>query len=396
MCMLPWISMETTPLGNARPCCLAKDFVTDENGAPYDLNTHTMKEIYDSKYMQDLRQEFRDGKRPATCQRCWDEEAAGRHSKRMMTQIRLGDYESTVDYDTNTPNQLWFLDLKLGNICNLKCRICGSWSSSKWAGEEMDYVSEYMDPKEHMAYKWLQQGQWPRKSTVFWEDMEELLPNVRYIEFTGGEPFLIPEHFRMLQYAVDHNLAKGIELHYNTNGTVYPAEYVHLWKEFKAVEIAFSIDNVGSRYDYERYLAKWDSVVSNIVKFHTLRAEASNITTQVCMTVNVQNVYYLEELCAWVDTQGFDYQHFNMLHDPSHMNIGSMPKEAKDLVIDKLWSGNFSHDHRLEINKIIKFIENGKCGSGEKFHHEMMRTDEYRQQKFSTTHPEIAKVMRLL
>ena len=50
-------------------------------------------------------------------------------SKRMISNIKFG-----VD---TTKKNLKFLDLKLGNICNLKCRICGSWSSSKWAQEEI-------------------------------------------------------------------------------------------------------------------------------------------------------------------------------------------------------------------------------------------------------------------
>ena len=45
--------------------------------------------------------------------------------------------------------KLMFLDLKLGNICNLKCRICGAWSSNKWAQEEVATWG-----KNHIAYKW--------------------------------------------------------------------------------------------------------------------------------------------------------------------------------------------------------------------------------------------------
>ena len=38
ICMLPWISIETSPIGSARPCCLAVDEITDESGEKYDLN----------------------------------------------------------------------------------------------------------------------------------------------------------------------------------------------------------------------------------------------------------------------------------------------------------------------------------------------------------------------
>ena len=111
------------------------------------------------------------------------------------------------------------------------------------------------------------------------------------------------------------------------------------------------------------------------------------------MTINTQNVYYLEELCQWVSRQNFNYDYFNMLHDPKHQNIGTMTQAAKDLVIEKLEAGNFVPKHKLEIDRIIQFIKNGNTGDGSKFLFEMKRSDEFRKQSLITTHPEIAKAM---
>ena len=132
ICMLPWISIEASPMGTARPCCLAREDIVD-----IDLKTQTLEHAYKSTYMQDLRRQFLAGLQPKTCQLCWNEEAAGRDSKRINSQTRLKHLYDQVDWQNLSPDQLWFIDLKLGNICNLKCRICGSWSSSKWAEEEL-------------------------------------------------------------------------------------------------------------------------------------------------------------------------------------------------------------------------------------------------------------------
>ena len=247
ICMLPWISIETSPIGTARPCCLALDEITRDNSTKYSLNENSLEEIYHSPYMQELRQEFLNGNKPKTCQRCWDEEAAGRTSKRINSRIRLKEYYDSVDFQNIDPNQLWFIDLKLGNICNLKCRICGSWSSSKWAKEEIDYIPELLDRKTHLAYTYLRDGAWPRENPQFWDNLKTLLPDIKYFEFTGGEPFLIEQHFELLRYAVETGDSAHIEIHYNTNGTVFP-EQAELWANFKHVEIAFSIDNVGARF----------------------------------------------------------------------------------------------------------------------------------------------------
>jgi MoaA/NifB/PqqE/SkfB family radical SAM enzyme len=343
--------------------------------------------------MQRLRQQFRAGEKPETCTRCWQEEDAGRASKRIYSRIRLKELVDKVDYDNNTPDQLWFVDLKLGNICNLKCRICGSWSSSRWAQEEIDYIPELKNKKEHLAYKFLQRGAWPRKTQTFWDNLRELLPNIKYFEFTGGEPFMIQEHFDLLQYAVDQGYAKNIDIHYNTNGTQWPDAH-ELWSHFKRVDIAFSIDNIGNRFEYERFGAKWEEVVENIRKFHELRDRfPGKITTQVCMTINIQNVFYLNELCDWINTQTFDDHYFNMLHDPKHICIDNLTPTAKKIVVEKLLSANFSSKHKAEVSRIIKFIENGPGNNGEEFLYKMKQTDTYRKQNFKDTHPEIAIAM---
>jgi MoaA/NifB/PqqE/SkfB family radical SAM enzyme len=371
-------------MGTTRPCCLAQEQITDENGKKYDLNETDLATVYKSEYMQDLRRQFRAGEKPATCSDCWKEEEIGRNSKRINSQIRLKELYPLVDWANDTPDQLWFIDLKLGNICNLKCRICGSWSSSKWAEEEM---------KQHIAYQWLKKGAWPRKTTTFWDNLREMLPNIKYFEFTGGEPWLIQEHFDLLRYAADNGYAKDIDIHYNTNATQWPEDAVDLWKEFGRVDIAFSVDNVGDRFEYERYGAKWDRANEVIDAAHQLRKTQRNITTQLCFTINIQNVYYLDELIKWAAPKMFNSIHFNMLHSPNHMSVQYMTLAAQELVIAKLQSVTWPGRYQQEVDNVVKFIKNGSGSDGKEFLRQMQRTDEYRKQDFRTTHLEIAKAM---
>ena len=393
--MLPWISIETSPVGTARPCCLAREEITNSNGDKFDLNKDNLETIYHSEYMQRLRRQFRAGEQPETCKLCWDEESAGRTSKRMNSRIRLKELYNDVDWDNDNPDQLWFLDLKLGNICNLKCRICGSWSSSKWAAEELEYMPKDFDKKQHIAYQWLKQGSWPRNpDTNFWENLKRLLPNIKYLEFTGGEPWLIQEHIELLKYAVAQGYSKNIDIHYNTNATQWPQDLVEIWRDFGRVDVAFSIDNVNNRFEYERYGAKWDTANSIIDSVHGMQLLYPNITTQLCFTVNIQNVYYLDELLSWADTKNFGDVYFNMMHSPDHMSIQYMTPAAQELVLGKLtttfWSSN---RYQHEINNIINFIKNGAGSDGTEFCRKMQQTDVYRKQNFINTHPEIARAM---
>jgi MoaA/NifB/PqqE/SkfB family radical SAM enzyme len=393
--MLPWISIETSPMGTVRPCCLAKDEVTDDHGNKYSLETTDLVTVYKSQYMQNLRRKFRNGQKPKTCQSCWDEEAAGRKSKRLNSEIRLTHLLEKVDWFNDTPDQLWFLDLKLGNICNLKCRICGSWSSSKWAEEEMNYLPPNEDKKKHIAYTWLKQGAWPRRAEGFWDNLKTLLPNIRYFEFTGGEPWLIQEHWDLLQYASEKGYSKNIDIHYNTNATQPLGKHTMVWNNFGRVDIAFSVDNVGKRFEYERYGADWNQANKIIDDVHFAKhVDTPNITTQLCFTVNIQNVYYLDELLSWADSKEFDDVYFNMLHGPEPMSIKYLTPQAKELVLEKLkktfWS---SSRYQSDINSLINIIENSPGSDGKDFLYRMQQTDRYRNQNFLDTHYEIAKAM---
>ena len=391
--MLPWISIEASPMGTTRPCCLAQDEITNKQGNKIDLRKSTLQDAYKSEYMQDLRRQFRAGEKPATCKMCWEEEAAGRDSKRIHSRIRLKELYQQVDWANDTPDQLWFLDLKLGNICNLKCRICGSWSSSKWAAEEMDYLPQGADKKSHIAYTWLKAGTWPEESPDFWDNLKALLPNIKYFEFTGGEPWMIQEHWDLLEYALKQGYSKNIDIHYNTNATQVP-KHLDLWKNFGRVDVAFSIDNVGARFEYERYGADWDMANIIVDGIHGWRTEATNITTQLCFTINIQNVYYLDELLAWADTKDFGSVYFNMLQSPERMSIQHMTPQAQELVLNKLKTTFWTTDrYQQEIDSVIKFIENGTGSDGTEFLYKMKQTDTYRRQNFRDTHPEIARAM---
>ena len=397
MCVIPWVSLETSPIGTLRPCCLAIDEITDELGNKVHLNDNNLTETFNGLYLQKMRQQFINNERPETCSRCWDEEDAGRRSKRINTLTKFKHEVEDLDLSQTTTDQLWFLDLKLGNICNLKCRICGSWSSSKWAAEEIQYdVAKGIDKKDTFAYKMLKAGNWPRESEKFWDDLKKMLPTVRYFEFTGGEPFMIQEHFDLLKMAVDLGVAKNISLHYNTNATQLPVKALEeIWPEFANVEIAFSIDNLGERFEYERHGAKWKQANTTIDTFNRYREQTKNITTQLCFTINMFNCLYIDELLRWAEEKEFDYIHWNMLHDPKHFNVSYMPVSVKQLLLDSLQrKQTFKPKHNRDANALINFIQqDNKSFTGKYILDIVENTDKYRKENFSELYPELYQAL---
>jgi pyruvate-formate lyase-activating enzyme len=391
-CVLPWVSLEASPIGTVRPCCLADDEIVDEQGQKFKLATANFTDIQNSTHMRTLREQFLAGEQPQTCRKCFNEEHAGRTSKRMHTLDRLKHSIADTEWTANA-KPLMFLDLKLGNICNLKCRICGSWSSSQFATEELGFVPA-KDRKQTYAYQMLRAGAWPRENTQFWQQIDGVLDHIRYIEFTGGEPFMIAEHFEMLQGIVDRGIAHQVEIHYNTNGTIFPEQAEEIWKHFKTVEIAFSIDDVGSRFEYQRTNARWDEVQENIKKFFKLkRYLPAVIQLQVCTTVNVFNVRYIDEVARWNAGHAFNFVYWNMMHDAWYFSIATLPDTAKTEITHYLETADVPAQYQAEFGRIIDFMNCGTSADGTMLRTQIQDLDRNRNQDLAQVAPEFAKLI---
>ena len=390
-CVLPWVSLEASPIGTVRPCCLADDEILDDQGRKFELSQANFQEIQNSGHMTRLRKQFLAGEQPQTCRKCWNEERAGRTSKRMHTLDRLKHMGISAEW-TADAKPLMFLDLKLGNICNLKCRICGSWSSSQFAAEEIAVLPREEQKKSH-AYTMLRAGAWPRDNPQFWDQIDSVVNDIRYIEFTGGEPFMIEEHFDMLQGIVDRGIAPQVEIHYNTNGTQYPEAAEAIWKHFKTVEIAFSLDDVGERFEYQRSNAVWADVCANLDRFRDLKEIHSNIELQVCTTVNVFNVRYLGDIAAWLERnqKSFNFVYWNMMHDAWYFSIGCLPDGAKKAISEYLDS--IDTIYRSEFDRIRDFMMRGASTDGFMTRMKIADLDRKRDQNLALVAPEFAALI---
>jgi MoaA/NifB/PqqE/SkfB family radical SAM enzyme len=201
---------------------------------------------------------------------------------------------------------------------------------------------------------------------------------------------MIQEHFDMLQGLVDRGIAGRIEIHYNTNGTQWPEQAEAIWRHFKCVEIAFSIDDVGARFEYQRSNAVWTEVVANIAKFRELRSRNKNIQLQICCTINVFNVYYLEEVANWIVQQGMDFIYWNMMHDAFYFSISSLPDTAKQAITKQLQSAQIPSKIKQEFDRIADFMNNGVSLDGFQMRREIGNLDRRRGQNLAMVEPELA------
>jgi organic radical activating enzyme len=377
VCPLPWTHLEVDVNGGASPCCLYKGSVPDVK--VYETG---LKDIQQSKYMDNLRQQFRNGERPAGCQSCWQEEDAGKTSKRMNSLYKMKN--SLTDWTPDSKPSLKFIDFKLGNVCNLKCRICGSWSSSKWAQEELDYG------ENPVARKNLTEGGWPKRNPQFFDDIKDDLKDAEYFEFTGGEPFMIRDHFKILMHCVEKGYAKNQDIHYNTNGTqLPPPEIFDLWSYFKRVEIAFSIDDIGPQFEYQRHPANWREVSANLVKFK--ERQTANMDFQICTTVSIFNVFNLAKIAFWVAQYQPKFFYVNTLFDPDYFNVQTLPQQVKDIV-------NQRYSMLIDFQPTLRFMNAADRDTPEIRQQRLdriLQADAYRHENFGETFPLLNKVLKI-
>lgn len=217
------------------------------------------------------------------CESCIRPESAGLTSRRIDTQQFYQSWQPTGP-------GLRSLDLKLSNLCNLRCSICGPGASTAWAVDARRLGIEMPEKYSYdRVYNQTLQLEIPDASMI--QDLE-------MVKFWGGEPLINEDHARVLETLDGHGVLQNCRIIYNTNGTQRVTQRVlDLWSRARLVEIYFSIDDIGDRFEHQRYGASWKEVTDNLEWYH--ENLPSNHLFYVMTTVSWYNLLYLPELLAW-------------------------------------------------------------------------------------------------
>jgi MoaA/NifB/PqqE/SkfB family radical SAM enzyme len=382
-CILPWIHLEATATGLAKPCCLYNERIYIDNKVA-SLSEFSIQEVWNSDYMNNLRKDFLDGKTPTGCQACWEMESVGKRSKRQISNEWFGHHLDKFERPLMNPV---YLDLKLGTVCNLKCRSCSSFSSSKWVEDEIKLYKKPFNKNIH--------SYWIDEDSKVWEEIELLLPDIEYLDFTGGEPLLIKKHFEILKKCIDLGYSKNIKIHYNTNGTVeITKKMFDIWNEFKSVELMFSIDGIENKFEYLRNPGKWNTLVKNFES--TLGNK--KIYVPVCYSVSIFNVMYMNEFINWFKTYNLndDKLYFNLIFKPGYLNIQSLKLSQKEKIKKYLEETTTEYEWlNLKVKEVIDFMMKDSLPQKVlEFSRNTTHLDSIRSESFELTFPELAKILK--
>ena len=327
--------------------------------------------LWNDQRFQNLRQAFLDGKKPKECQSCWDEESAGINSFRVQFAKDKKIDTSTMLFEPIVNSGPRAMDLKLNNVCNLKCRICGPQASSTFLKE---YQEQFNITVEGSDY-WI-------SNKILGTSNEEVInkwaEDLIHLEITGGEPMASPENIKVLDLLIKSGNAKNITILLNTNGTLYNKKFLDHILQFKEITMCISVDDLGPRLEYERYPTEWNTIQDNISKFLELRKNNSNLFLTLCPTVSAFNIYYLTDYLQWSKSLGI-FTYYNILHYPPSHSVKNLPDKLKEIVAERLTAKefnivkNFLHLSRDDDSLIKQFITKNE------------ELDKFRQQDFKTT-----------
>lgn len=384
-------AMSANNNGTTKICCMI------ENVEKMSLSGNTIEENFNKIEFIKIREALQSGVRHEDCHRCWQEEDAGRKSKRMRDNEKyLGHLKAGGEPFTGLAK----FELNLGNTCNLKCRTCAPHSSSQWMKEYYDVNNlARKETYKIFADRMKIYHQTFDDESPFWNDLENNLHTIKQFDFYGGEPFMSNKMWRTLDLAVEKGYAKDIEIHYATNATHWPEDKIQVLKHFKHLNLNFSIDGIGEQFTYMRYPADWNEAKANMEKAREFSQGHHNMHISWCVTLSNLNIFNLPEL---LDTFYKDFSHFgiylNLVHGPEYYNISIMPEDVKSQVIARL--ENINKDYMVWHNYlpgVINFIKNGnhRPGAWFEFLKKLKIHDDYRNQDFKKTFPEYASILKL-
>ncbi len=340
-CMHPFTGLATREDGAVCVCCRSHPIGQ--------IQEQTLEEIWNNDNMKRIRKQVLGGVRPPECEPCFSLEDQGveslrqRHINGKIPEARIKLYPNAnhkINKEFEMPFEIPTMELKLNNLCNLKCRMCHPMDSTSW--NDWDQVEEFYEKENNIMFHIVKEHNLKEKPFLdkfqdneqWWASLEKNLPHFRRVEFAGGEPLMDPQHYRILDmlapygHQIEIKYATNLSMLGKSNRTVW--EY---WPKFKSVAVNVSIDGVGSTYEYIRGNASWAELVHNIKQIQTI----SNISRIVgAVTVQVSNILTLDKICEYfLNDLGIVF-HTHRVEYPKVLSAQVLPKELKQLAIQKL------------------------------------------------------------
>jgi MoaA/NifB/PqqE/SkfB family radical SAM enzyme len=370
--MHPFTGLATREDGAVKVCCRSHPIGY--------IQDNSLEEIWNNDNMIRIRKQVLNNERPPECEPCFMLEDQGveslrqRHIKGEIPEARINLYPDT-EFNEVLPFTFPTMEIKLNNLCNLKCRMCHPMDSTSW--NDWDQVVPFYKKENNFLVDKIDSLNLVNKpylgpfddSNNWWESFEKLLPYFRRVEFAGGEPLMDPQHYKILDMLKPYG--QQIEIKYATNLTILgkgSRNIYDYWPHFKSVALNVSIDGIRDSYEYVRGNADWNTLINNIKEVQKI----TNISRIVgAVAVQVSNIMILDEMIEYfLNDLGIVF-YTNMVKYPNCLSIQVLPQHLKNLasarlqiVSERLHDFKLVKEHPMlyeltmgQINSVLNFLK---------------------------------------
>ena len=264
------------------------------------------------------------------------------------------------------------IDLMFDLSCNLACRTCGPNYSTLW--------QKHL--KEHA--QWSTPISSPSDKEQVIAQLKTLdLSNLRMLVFAGGETLLGQAYWDVAAWLASNvpNAKQNLTLCFQTNGTQsISIRNFDIIEKFHLVKLHISLDGTQERFEYLRWPASWNQTTDNILTMRNTLP--SNVMFLIEETISIFNLAYIDELEQWIKDHFSTNREGDITVHSRHMAIGEhsidfLSQEYVDSIIKfrNLISTTWKEQPE-RITKMLKLIA---------------QFDQYRNQSFNKTFPEVAE-----
>jgi sulfatase maturation enzyme AslB (radical SAM superfamily) len=268
-----------------------------------------------------------------------------------LKQLNFQSHEELIENQTYA-----YFDVRISNLCNLRCVYCNPTESSSIAVEQgaapVLFSSIQMDNN-------------------YLELIKNNLPNIVEMYFCGGEPLMIAENYAILDLIIEQGRNRNIALKYNSNCTqlqLKDKNILDYWKQFDTVTLNASIDSHGDTLSYIRHGSDWQTIYNNL---KTIKETCGHVRIKLTSVLTALNVFYLPGLIEILLKNNIvNQEDINLLAvqgSGHHLRSSVLPTQLKqralalykdlsiyDFVIKELAQTSTQED----LDKLIDFLRN--------------------------------------
>lgn len=253
-----------------------------------------------------------------------------------LMDIKLNNYNSVnaLRYDNyNYPPEKYYpsvMGFRLSDKCNIHCIMC--------------YSNQKIRTHKPIASPY---------NSVFFEELSEFIPHLKFAYFTGGEPFFEEKNYEVFELFAKLNPECSLTV--QTNGTILN-DKVRLILEKCSFNINVSIDSLRKEnFELIRKGANYDMVMQNIQEFRAYcKKNGTNFNS--CITPLKYNA---EEIPVLIDyyNKNNDTIWINKYYFPAEHSIWALKSSSIYKIIQSISLVRFEHKSSTSEYNLKQFAD---------------------------------------